>query len=69
MRLYQFTVFVAEGTTGTMVACKSEGLTVDGAIQNNRRLKPGSVETKDQEDRIGDFYRHCKSKEAERQQH
>lgn len=57
------------GRTGTMIACyfvKYEGMTAENAIQKIRQLRPGSIETKDQEDLVTDFYQQMKSIEAER---
>lgn len=46
------------GRTGTVLAChliKTKGLTPSEAIRYVRRLRPGSVETKDQEETILNF--------------
>ncbi|XP_048255435.1 uncharacterized protein LOC124115604 [Haliotis rufescens] len=46
------------GRTGTLIACylvKEEGLSAAAALRRTRDLRPGSVETKDQEQVIYDF--------------
>lgn len=76
---YYYTCFIQQavsvhcfrgiGRTGTMIACyfvKYEGMTAENAIQKIRQLRPGSIETKDQEDLVTDFYQQMKSIEAER---
>ncbi|KAJ8033224.1 Dual specificity protein phosphatase 23 [Holothuria leucospilota] len=60
--------FRGRGRTGTMLACyfvKFENLSADEAIKKVRDLRPGSIETKDQEDLVGDFYEYCKTEKAE----
>jgi atypical dual specificity phosphatase len=48
------------GRTGTMLACYlvAEGEAADRAIHRVRRLRPGSIETEEQERFIFDFERH-----------
>lgn len=45
------------GRTGTMLACclVSEGITANDAIDRIRLMRPGSIETLEQEDRIREF--------------
>lgn len=47
------------GRTGTIVACyliKHENMSADKAIKHIRNLRPGSVETKEQEKIINEYY-------------
>ena len=63
--------FRGRGRTGTMLACyfvKFENLTADEAIKKVRELRPGSVETKDQEDLVRDFFEYCKTEKAEKKE-
>ncbi|XP_006000038.1 dual specificity protein phosphatase 23b [Latimeria chalumnae] len=51
------------GRTGTMLACylvKSKKLTGVDAIQEIRRLRPGSIETHEQEKAVIQFHHHIK---------
>jgi atypical dual specificity phosphatase len=52
-----------KGRTGTMLACwfVAQGLTPRDAITRVRRLRPGSVETEEQENAIVEFARRRKS--------
>ena len=46
------------GRTGSMLACylaKCKNLTAEEAIQEIRRLRPGSIETEDQEKVVAEF--------------
>ena len=49
------------GRTGTMLACylaKSQNLSSTQAITEIRRLRPGSIETRDQEAMVGKYVEH-----------
>lgn len=51
------------GRTGTMLACylvKERGLTAGDAIAEIRRLRPGSIETYEQEKAVFQFYQRTK---------
>ena len=50
--------FAGLGRTGTILACYlvSKGVVPDEAIAKVRNVKPGSIETEDQERAIRDFY-------------
>ena len=51
------------GRTGTMIACwlvQHDGLPARDAITRVRRLRPGSIETAEQEEAIGEFARRRK---------
>lgn len=50
---------VGQGRTGTMLACYlvHTGIGPDDAIRRIRQLRPGSVETREQEDAIHEFAR------------
>ncbi|XP_007945881.1 dual specificity protein phosphatase 23 [Orycteropus afer afer] len=51
------------GRTGTMLACylvKEHGLTAGDAIAEIRRLRPGSIETYEQEKAVFQFYQRTK---------
>ena len=50
------------GRTGTMLACYlvSEGRSPRQAVEQIRRLRPGSVETPDQEDAVQEYYEHVR---------
>ncbi|NWX19603.1 DUS23 phosphatase, partial [Aegotheles bennettii] len=46
---------LGHGRTGTMLACylgKARGMTGADAIREIRRLRPGSIETREQEDAV-----------------
>ncbi len=49
-----------KGRTGTMLAAYlvSQGYTAPEAIAEVRRLRPGSVETEEQADRVAEFAQH-----------
>jgi len=52
------------GRTGTIVACwlvANEGLSARDAITRIRRLRPGSIETVEQEDAVSEFARRRKT--------
>ena len=49
---------MGQGRTGTMLACylvKDLAITAQKAIETIRHLRPGSVETKEQEDLVAKF--------------
>ncbi|XP_049633431.1 dual specificity protein phosphatase 23 [Suncus etruscus] len=51
------------GRTGTMLACylvKAQGLTAGDAIAEVRHLRPGSIETHEQEKAVFQYYQHIK---------
>lgn len=51
------------GRTGTMLACylvKERGLCAGDAIAEIRRLRPGSIETYEQEKAVFQFYQRTK---------
>lgn len=53
-----------KGRTGTMIACyliKHENMTAQEALQKVRRLRPGSVETREQEQAIEDYSQYLKT--------
>jgi atypical dual specificity phosphatase len=47
------------GRTGVVVACFfiDKGLNAKNAIARVRRLRPGSIETEEQEEAVDEFYR------------
>ncbi len=50
------------GRTGTMLACYfiMKGMTAQDATAQVRRLRPGSIETREQEEAVREYARHCK---------
>ncbi|XP_055965541.1 dual specificity protein phosphatase 23 [Sorex fumeus] len=54
---------LGRGRTGTMLACylvRAQGLTAGDAIAEIRRLRPGSIETHEQEKAVFQFYQRTK---------
>ncbi|XP_064032103.1 dual specificity protein phosphatase 23 [Pogoniulus pusillus] len=53
---------LGQGRTGTMLACylaRAEGLSGSDAIREIRRLRPGSIETQEQEQAVIQFCQHA----------
>lgn len=55
------------GRTGTMLSCYlvHEGMTAEQALQEIRRLRPGSVETPEQEEAVRAYEKRLKEKKAQ----
>ncbi|KAL2081899.1 hypothetical protein ACEWY4_021717 [Coilia grayii] len=53
------------GRTGTMLACyllKQRNISGDAAIEMIRKMRPGSIETTDQEKAVRDFHQHIQER-------
>ncbi|XP_037267805.1 dual specificity protein phosphatase 23 isoform X1 [Falco rusticolus] len=57
---------LGHGRTGTMLACylvKAQKMNGSDAIREIRRLRPGSIETREQEQAVIQFYQHIRTEE------
>ena len=62
------TCYAGLGRTGTVLACYMVyvGYTADKAVSHVRGLRPGSIQTREQEDAVHQFAEMLKSRERER---
>lgn len=54
---------LGHGRTGTLLACylvKARALSGAAAIREIRRLRPGSIETREQEEAVIQFHQHLR---------